>query len=1016
MAAYTPTPATGIYRAARRRAKGEARHAAASPRPVPGSIRIRGFPLNLPPRIWTPEPFPQRVILADVAFDPSDLAICGAYLGDGPGLVGFGGRFLGPAAPAGIEPPGPGPLRTLDNWLDRVLWRLARESRFGFLAWDPAALFSSLAFTFRNGGAWAVLWTYPGLDGEPRVDYHRTPIVFEPRSNGRVGVRFGPRRHPDPRDFDPSGRQFPGHIVALKDAIAGLVGERVDDPGMACRLFEIAGWPSGPATPQNLLHRIEALRDLYRTVRREAESWPGVHLERLSSPTAIVSGAHQSARIPQPLLRDRRSLRVPARAIGAGIEAASVGARTGLFIRRVRVPGLDVDITASYPVGSALAGVQDFLTHQVTAHRLTGRQGLHRLRRQVERAVATGLLDHPELWGSLSFLCKVRPAGDVLTAHIELFGTEATVTGPVAEGSLEFWVTGVDLAVAILEDLDRGGAGRVPEIVEAWTFSFGPRLRRLRPVSFPGGWTWDPRRPSTYRSKDGRTWGNLYLLLAAMRAAAKADPALSPARRLRLRGMLKVASVAGAFGMFSATVPRDDASPGDRWKVIAADGIKTIDKGHPERPGPWAFPPAAALVEGSGRLLLTLLMHEVRRRCGVLTQADTDGGFIVSTPEGGPIEIEGTTVQALSFAQVQAIRDAFIPLAGWAGLPIATDRIEGTRLVPREGPPSLLKIEDTVKGPDGELDGMTCYAPGIRRFAIRRGDRWRISENSIGPMVNPTELSPQEFAHACYRYLEAREHREVPNEPWLDEPTLWPKALNRSEDLKVAKRAIPDLRTTETVLYARSLFGETTYIARAIPGRTWRELDWRTEEGRACDLIPAVDQAIGAVRTWRFFLDSFLRHPVAFTLDATGHPTDARTRGLLSPAPIRLVGKTLTGRTGWATDDPADVLIPDRNEWQRVLERLGDFTEAELRRAGLAPRTARAMRQGRPPLPRNAEAARRLVAERARTEAGLRRGPLRPCIAAGCQHVLTGRARLYCPRHAAYPGYRRKAWREAAGR
>jgi hypothetical protein len=45
-------------------------------------------------------------------------------------------------------------------------------------------------------------------------------------------------------------------------------------------------------------------------------------------------------------------------------------------------------------------------------------------------------------------------------------------------------------------------------------------------------------------------------------------------------------------------------------------------------------------VEGAGRLLLTLLIHEVRVRGGMLAQVDTDGGFIVATPDGGPIDPE----------------------------------------------------------------------------------------------------------------------------------------------------------------------------------------------------------------------------------------------------------------------------------------------------------------------------------------------------------------------------------------
>src|SRR5439155_24797732 len=186
----------------------------------------------------------------------------------------------------------------------------------------------------------------------------------------------------------------------------------------------------------------------------------GLTLDRLRSPSAFVSGAYRAARVPQPLLRDRVTMRVPLRAIGAGIEAASIGARTGLFLRRVDVPGIDLDITGCYAVGNALAGVHDLMTHRVTAHDVRGAAGLRRLTRRVTAAVALGLLDHPEVWRSLAFLCKVSPAGDVLTAHVELFGTEATLTAPAAEGSRDVWTTGFDLALAVIEDLDRGGTGR----------------------------------------------------------------------------------------------------------------------------------------------------------------------------------------------------------------------------------------------------------------------------------------------------------------------------------------------------------------------------------------------------------------------------------------------------------------------------------------------------------------------------------------------------------------------------
>jgi hypothetical protein len=219
------------------------------------------------------EDFPDRVLIPEAVVGPDGRAICGDYVGDGPDLDEVGGRFLGAVAPPGLDPPGDGPLRNIDNFLDRLIWRLIYKSRFGFVSWAPAAFFSSVAYTFRHGGMWAVVFTDPNPAGGRFVDYHRSPIVFEPKADGRVDVRFGPRKDPDPRDFDERGRQYSGRFASLQDATSALVGEKVEDLATGCRLFDIPPPPSGPASVETLPQRIVALRDLYRAVRQEAESW-----------------------------------------------------------------------------------------------------------------------------------------------------------------------------------------------------------------------------------------------------------------------------------------------------------------------------------------------------------------------------------------------------------------------------------------------------------------------------------------------------------------------------------------------------------------------------------------------------------------------------------------------------------------------------------------------------------------------------------------------------------------------
>jgi len=242
--------------------------------PVPVIRRTRAFPTVGPRLIHPQDPFPSRVMIAEAFTGANGRAVCGTYLGNGPGLDDVRGRFLGPEPPSGLIIPGPGPLRDLDGFLDRVLWRPAYESRFGFVAWDQAALFASLAHSFRKHGAWAVIFTDPDPDGGRYIDYYRSPIAMKPKSNGRISVSFGPRKHPDARDINERGRQWAGRFCSVRDAASAVIGADVDDLAAACRIFDIKSPPTGPASIESLWIRVHALRELYRAVRHEVELWP----------------------------------------------------------------------------------------------------------------------------------------------------------------------------------------------------------------------------------------------------------------------------------------------------------------------------------------------------------------------------------------------------------------------------------------------------------------------------------------------------------------------------------------------------------------------------------------------------------------------------------------------------------------------------------------------------------------------------------------------------------------------
>src|SRR5439155_13224982 len=103
---------------------------------------------------------------------------------------------------------------------------------------------------------------------------------------------------------------------------------------------------------------------------------------------------------------------------------------------------------------------------------------------------------------------------------------------------------------------------------------------------------------------------------------------------------------------------------------------------HPDVPGEYCFPPLAALITGAARLMLGLLEHCVTEQGGTYAMEDTDSMAIVATKHGGKILCPGGkngTIKALSWKQVEAISDRFIPLN-----PYDCKAVPG----------SILKIED----------------------------------------------------------------------------------------------------------------------------------------------------------------------------------------------------------------------------------------------------------------------------------------------------------------------------------
>jgi hypothetical protein len=279
---------------------------------------------------------------------------------------------------------------------------------------------------------------------------------------------------------------------------------------------------------------------------------------------------------------------------------------------------------------------------------------------------------------------------------------------------------------------------------------------------------------------------------------------------------------------------------------------------------------------------------------------------------------------------------------------------------------------------------------------------------------------------------------------WLDRPEVrvyqarHPGALHEQrrgatrlldEGIHVA-RAFPDARPYDRFLVATpSMRRGAPLIARyTADPEEWLGLEWH--DGQTGDpvritchsvLDPDHDGSIKhrqaervvAVRTVRGFLHRYALHAEPFTGDGSGARCTPRTRGLVSPEVVEIVGRRSTGRElGRITERQAGLLPEDavrvtyRDDPGLLAAALEELPrlEADLRRLGFTPRTIRAARAGR--TLRRGTAERVLAAARATSADAV----AVTCAKPDCDARVSSRQR-WCPTHAQASSFAKARWR-----
>jgi len=263
----------------------------------------------------------------------------------------------------------------------------------------------------------------------------------------------------------------------------------------------------------------------------------------------------------------------------------------------------------------------------------------------------------PALWKKLRWYALVEPNDDVVPIRAK-FGqrvdSDPTMAWNLLTSKQPIWITGPDVIAAKLM------TDKPLKILKAIKVLPDGVQPGLVPVKLHSQMNVDPRRD------------DLAVKLVELRSAMKSK---SP----ELAGGLKVAANSAAFGIFSQLDARSLDSRSPLHVFSGETEYLTPPVEVWERPSEFYCPVIASLVTGGSHLLCAMLERVVRDMKGQIAAMDTDSAMIVSTKDGGMVPCAGgphrlanyqegsgnDAIRALSFADVDRIREKFEPLSPW---------------------------------------------------------------------------------------------------------------------------------------------------------------------------------------------------------------------------------------------------------------------------------------------------------------------------------------------------------------
>jgi hypothetical protein len=560
------------------------------------------------------------------------------------------------------------------------------------------------------------------------------------------------------------------------------------------------------------------------------------------------------------------------------------GGRSETRIRCTEVPVVPVDFTSEYPTCCALLNLFDILT----AERIEFEDDTKNIRKLIESVSLDRCFD-PALWKEFRFFALIQPDDDILPVRTVYDGVTQNIGNNYLTSKTPLWFAGCDVIASAIR------TGKSPRIISAVRIVPHGKQTGMKTVPLRGSMVEiDPYKDDLFRK------------VIEQRKLNKSNK--------KLYYWLKILANS-IYGFFVELIP-ELQNRNAQLRVFSGGKNFSDSSDVIEKEGKWFFAPLASLITSAGRLLLAMTEACVSEKKGTYLFCDTDSLAIVSSENGGSLNIPGSDgLRILKWKEVSEIASRFSSLN-----PYDRKAVKGSIL-------NLVDANFVDSDPAKPQRQLYGYSIAAKRYALY--EKTGVSDitivdpkaHGIGFLYPPTN-SPKnwdkevpQWIYELWDYI-VRGSLNLPRKApsWLDVPRMMRLTITTYNILEMLGEweiarpynflLLPMVDPLYGFAFDRKANDKVLLVCPfSSKQKEWLSLECvNVHDGKKYKMLDCgktngnIPYNVVFPSQFAHLLNQYQRHPEAKSLSPDGDPCSAETKGLLKRAhviagEVRYVGK-----------------------------------------------------------------------------------------------------------------------------